>query len=511
MANGLFTLKQQLQGAVQYAWTGQKSPAVEYLVVAGGGGGGSGYGSGAGAGGGAGGLLQGAVNITQGITYTVTIGTGGNGGASSACTIGGTGNNSVFGNISALGGGGGRSGSATTYCGGSGGSGGGSVGSCSSPYPVGLPGQGTFGQGNAGGQRIYNGCRAGLDASGGGGAGTVGSAFSTGSRKGGNGGAGVASAISGTITVYAGGGGAGGASACSIGGVGGAGGGGGGHGVSSCRFSSGSPNTGGGGGGQSCNGYSGGNGGSGIVILSYSDVYSAAANTTGNVTVSTSGSGSLSFSGSNYLSNTALNYQAAGNFTIEAWIYPTSTSQFTVLDIGNEATGRITFFVSSGNVSYNVYGSGSVTLSAGTVAQNTWQHIAVVRNGTTITGYLNGVAGSTPSTGVSGTLGNSSGFYILGSPGGGQGNGYITNLRYVNGTALYTNNFTPSSTPLVPVANTSLLLNTVSGAQYIDSSGNNTLLTVTGSPSWISSSPFATGLGYKNRVYTWTSSGSIIF
>jgi hypothetical protein len=27
-------------------------------------------------------------------------------------------------------------------------------------------------------------------------------------------------------------------------------------------------------------------------------------------------------------------------------------------------------------------------------------------------------------------------------------------------------------------------------------------------PAWNSSSPFATGLGYKNRVYTWTSTGT---
>ena len=38
MANGLFTLKQQLQGLIQKAWTGtQKTNYVEYLVVAGGG------------------------------------------------------------------------------------------------------------------------------------------------------------------------------------------------------------------------------------------------------------------------------------------------------------------------------------------------------------------------------------------------------------------------------------------------------------------------------------------
>jgi hypothetical protein len=31
------------------------------------------------------------------------------------------------------------------------------------------------------------------------------------------------------------------------------------------------------------------------------------------------------------------------------------------------------------------------------------------------------------------------------------------------------------------------------------------------SPTWNQASPFATGLGYKNRVYTYTGSGTITF
>jgi hypothetical protein len=34
--------------------------------------------------------------------------------------------------------------------------------------------------------------------------------------------------------------------------------------------------------------------------------------------------------------------------------------------------------------------------------------------------------------------------------------GYISNARIINGTALYTSNFVPSTTPLAPVANTVL-------------------------------------------------------
>ena len=80
MANGLFNLKQQLQGLIRGAWSGA-SPSnapkyLEYLVVAGGGGGGGPYGGG----GGAGGLLQGLTPIALSASYYVTVGSGGSGG-----------------------------------------------------------------------------------------------------------------------------------------------------------------------------------------------------------------------------------------------------------------------------------------------------------------------------------------------------------------------------------------------------------------------------------------------
>ena len=89
--------------------------------------------------------------------------------------------------------------------------------------------------------------------------------------------------------------------------------------------------------------------------------------------------------------------------------------------------------------------------------------------------------------------------------------GNMSNVRVVKGTALYTSNFTPSTIPLTAVSGTSLLLNTVSGAYPADNSGNGFTATATGTPTWNQASPFATGLGYKNRVYTWTGSGTVTF
>ena len=92
-------------GILSVGLNGINSPVtqVEYLVVAGGGGGAASFGGG----GGAGGLLTGiGYPVTAGSAITVTIGAGGaGGGPPGALADGSTGSNSVFGNITTLGGG----------------------------------------------------------------------------------------------------------------------------------------------------------------------------------------------------------------------------------------------------------------------------------------------------------------------------------------------------------------------------------------------------------------------
>jgi hypothetical protein len=497
MAQGLFTLKQVNQAIRQGAWPNLKTPSVEYLCVAGGGGGGYAQASG----GGAGGLLTGMVPVTAGTSYTVTVG---GGGAGNPGAVGFNGQDSVFSSITATGGGG--AGSAQfAILGSSGGSGGGSGTASIS--------QGVSGQGNAGGSgdgTTYPG--------GGGGAGTVGLNSPTG-----NGGAGIASAITGTVTVYAGGGGG-------FNGVGGVGGGG----NPGNPGSGGSVNTGGGGGGGGSGGGNiGGAGGSGIVIVSYPDTYAAATSTTGSPTVSTSGSGSMYMNGSSgagggpYLSypNSSTMQFGSGNFTIEAWCYFTVVQESTIVarypfDGTNNEWNLQTGSTLIPSFGYTTTGGNTATGSVGPASAlsiNTWYHIAVVRNSSTLTMYINGTSVATSSisaTIYSGTTTSTVGCYAQSAYPNGYAvpNGYLSNVRVVKGTAVYTSNFTPSTTPLTAISGTSLLLNTVSGSYTTDSSTNSFTPSAPGSfgkPAWNQLSPFATGLGYKNRVYTWTSSGTI--
>lgn len=246
------------------------------LLVAGGGSGGTGY---YGGGGGAGGVLESSTTISPGVTYTITVGTGGVGTTTQTNRGGNGGNSSISGSgfttITAIGGGGGGSRNNDTANGNATGANGGSGGGTSFP-PTSVGGRGVY-PGSAylsQTRQGYDGAPApvyGTDyGSGGGGAGGEGKCLSVNSTV--DGGVGIQSSITGTSTYYGGGGGG-----AYGGGSGGTGGGG-------NRNTAGTANTGGGGGGATDNNGQGGNGGSGVVIIKYPDTFTAAT-TTGSPTI----------------------------------------------------------------------------------------------------------------------------------------------------------------------------------------------------------------------------------
>lgn len=251
---------------------------VDYLVIGGGGGGGAG--SAAGGGGGAGGYLT-ATNyaLTPGTAYAITVGAGGAGSTSPDSNNASNGSNSVFGSITALGGGGGAgtgpANASPSYAGNGlvGGSGGGG-------RYGGTGGAGTSGQGNAGGDSVQAGNRGSGGGGGAGGAGVDGT-----STKGGNGGPGLSSSITGTAVMRGGGGGGATWNGGSRGDGGSGGGGGGAHAGGADAGDAGTANTGGGGGGNG-NSVAGVSGGSGVVIIA---AQQAASSVSGTYTLDTSG------------------------------------------------------------------------------------------------------------------------------------------------------------------------------------------------------------------------------
>ncbi len=151
------------------------------------------------------------------------------------------------------------------------------------------------------------------------------------------------------------------------------------------------------------------------------------------------------------------------------------------------------FFFNDGAVRFSdVNNTQTFQTSAGAVPLNAWTHLAVVRNSTASNDtkiYINGtsVAQGTINSNfanntnavVFGTSYDSNNWYVT---------SYASNLRIVKGTAVYTSNFTPSTTALTNISGTSLL--TCQSNRFVDNSSNIFAISLSGTPSVQAFAPF---------------------
>ena len=196
-------------------------------------------------------------------------------------------------------------------------------------------------------------------------------------------------------------------------------------------------------------------------------------------------------------SNVAL-AMGTGDFTIECWINtPVVNGNNDVLielrSTGATSTGFV-FNMNPTGVGYqlNFYTDGGFNLGSTVLNYNTWNHVAVTRSGTTVRLFSNGVVSATftKANNFSDTPVPQIGSSPLYSPS--SVSGYISNLRVVKGTAIYTTTFTPPTAPLTAVTNTALLLG-MSNAAIFDNAILNNLETVASAQ--ISTSVFKYGTG----------------
>ena len=181
-----------------------------------------------------------------------------------------------------------------------------------------------------------------------------------------------------------------------------------------------------------------------------------------------SGEGSLQLAANSYLSIQSIlfSWWTVG-FSFEMWVNYSSLSNGNLYN-GTQSSltsdGRGPYFsfgpVANGTVTFFYYNGAAVNVTTSTTIQlNTWTHLAVTYDLTTIRIFINGVVSAT------GTLSGTPVSNVIGAPLEIGLTSYtpsatITNVRLVSGAALYTAAFTPSTTPLTVASSgtTALLL-----------------------------------------------------
>ena len=171
-----------------------------------------------------------------------------------------------------------------------------------------------------------------------------------------------------------------------------------------------------------------------------------------------------------------------GEFTIEGWWYANAFPATTVL-FGNWGGGCLLRLADAGS-ELQWYTTGLLSGMRGsigfTLSTGTWYHVAVSRDSSNVhRTFVNGTQIASETNSVSISMSN----LCIGSENTSSGttdiwNGYISNFRIVDGTALYTSDFTVPTKPLTAITNTTLL--TCQGNTIADASSSALSITANG-------------------------------
>ena len=206
------------------------------------------------------------------------------------------------------------------------------------------------------------------------------------------------------------------------------------------------------------------------------------------------------------INDTTIANFGTNDFTVEAWVLCNDTTGNQILETrpANTNGAYTTIIVQAGSgASFYTQSADLFPGRVGTINVNQWHHIAWVRNSGTISIYVDGtsVGSASNSTNfISSNVGIGWNAFL----GENTGSVYISDLRIVKGTALYTSDFTPPTGKLTAVSGTSLLI--CQSNRFIDNSTNNHTITVNGDPEISVFNPYGQGSEYtvsqnKGSVY----------
>jgi hypothetical protein len=177
------------------------------------------------------------------------------------------------------------------------------------------------------------------------------------------------------------------------------------------------------------------------------------------------------------LSPPNLNFSfSTGDFTVEAWVnFSALAANRMIVDCwigggspqGGAGSWQLYYTNTTGKIAWYA-GTSTIVSSTTTPIINTWYHVAVARAGSTVKIFINGVEEASAAHTTDLTHSRPLAVGVQYSTTTNFFSGYISNIRIVKGTAVYTGNFTPPSEPLTEVAGTSLL--TLQGPNFVPTS-----------------------------------------
>ena len=209
---------------------------------------------------------------------------------------------------------------------------------------------------------------------------------------------------------------------------------------------------------------------------------------------------SMKFDGTDdYISANLASHIGDGDFTIECWVYideDRSTASRGIFQISNtsgglQANATTNLMVAYRNSSFShnwvVYANGVQTNTSTASLTGQWQHVALVRSGSSTKLYIDGTSIQTISDSMNYNATNRiavGGYYNTSY----LWDGYIKDLRVVKGTAVYTTDFTPPTEEVTAITGTETLLCQL---PYLgDVAGNVTTLKSNGNTAIVPYSPY---------------------
>ena len=179
----------------------------------------------------------------------------------------------------------------------------------------------------------------------------------------------------------------------------------------------------------------------------------------GSPNIETPTSGSVFFSeNNNYLDlGSYTDFQfGTGDYTIEMFVYHIDLGGQQTYVGDNYGNSAGVYFYKDTNQKIGMYYSGQIATSNTNIDSNKWVHVAASRSSGTLKLFQDGVevGSGSDSTNLTATQ-----LCIGDTIGGSSGcmHGYISNVRVLKGTGLYTSNFTPPTSPLTNITNTKFL------------------------------------------------------